>query len=194
MNWGGIRPALVDLVGSITGINDSDAIKWRGSAAAGGWRRGQRVTMSCRSIRGLGRDENRLSSGVTPGDEVAAVTCGNRKITWNLLFEGESADDADVAFEYADRFRTGIRRESSRDALRLIGLSVSEIEATQFLEFNSQGKPFSSAAIDVQLNAAENLSDDTTGASDYIAIAEYASDQLVDVAGELTEQIEETVP
>lgn len=193
MNWGGIRPGLAALVKNLTGVDDSVAIQWRGVAASGGWRRGPRITMSIRSIRGLGRDEVRLSGAGDP-NEMAAITCGNRQFTWSLSFEAESPDDALVAFEYADRFRTGLRSNFAKDSMRTLQLSLSEIEATQVVESNSQATSYSSAVVDVQMNGVDNLEDETEGAADYIAAASYKSETLVDQADQPTHQIEETVP
>jgi len=172
VNWSAIRSGLIPVVAAITGIADEDAVKWRGNSAAGTWRRGTRVTMSCRSIRSIGRDEIRLD-GPDELFNMVATVCGNRQFTWSLLFESET-DGA--SFTSADRFRAALRFQSTKDALRALGLAVADIEATQALEFNSQGKSFSSAVVDVQINAAENLTDDNDGAADYIANAAYASD------------------
>ena len=193
MNWGGVRPGLAALVKDLTGVEDDVAIEWRGSAASGGWRRGPRITMSVSSIRGIGRDEVRLSGTGDP-NEMASVTCGNRQFTWSLSFETESPDDAWVAMEYADRFRTGLRSNHAKDALRTLQLSLAEIEATQVVEYNTQARSYSSAVIDVQINGVDNVVDETEGAADYIASAHYKSETLIDQADQPTQQIEETVP
>lgn len=193
MMWSAIRPALLGLAATLTNITDPDSIHWRGSAPAGNWRRGPRITMNIKSIRGVGNDEIRR----TPVDQLSdndVMVSGQRQITWTMTFESLSAADSDVAMLYADKVRGGLVLTSSGIALRAVGLSVASIEATQVLEFNSQAKPFTTAILDVQLNAVENLVDNSAGSGNWIQRAIVSSNELVGPDGEpVSNQMDEEI-
>jgi hypothetical protein len=176
VNWGAIRPALLALAVSTTGLSEEDAVQWKGKAPAGQWRRGPRVTMACRSLRVVGTDEERRETVavdfVTP--DIVRIS-GQRQFTWSLAFEAETAEDDDIAAALANTFLAKLRFQSSRDALAEAGLSVARIEPTQLLEWSSQSKSFSRAVVEVHINSVENVTDDTEGADDFIAAAEWNS-------------------
>jgi hypothetical protein len=173
MNYEAIRPALKELTRTLVSANSGLAVEWKGAVAAGAFRKGPRVTMSLRSIRGVGKDEWRRSGATLR-------YAGARMATLTFKLEGESPLDEDIIFAAADRLRMGLRFESSTAVLNALGLGVATIEPTETIEFNTQGNSRSVAVIDVQLNAVDNQVDDNDGTSDTIELTTVSSqDDLI---------------
>ncbi len=183
MNWGAIRPGLLTLVAGLTGIDDVDAIHWKGSAPAGGWRRGPRVTMSISNVRGVGRDDLRYTF-VDALQNMELQVSGQRQFTWMLTFESMSPSDSDTALTYADRLRAKLSLPSSGVAMRALGVSVATVNDTKVIEFNSQAKPYMAAIVEIEMNAVENAIDDAEDSGQWIQRAIVSSNELINVDGE----------
>ncbi len=192
MNWDAIRPAIAELTRKLMPADNAIQVEWKGAINAVAWRKGPRATLSMRSIRGVGNDEWRW-------DGATKRYAGMRQATLTIKLEGESALDDQIIFAAADRFRMGLRFESSTALLNRLGLAVATIEPTLTIEFNTQTNSRSVAVIDVQLNAVDNQVDDNEGASDWIDKADVASQNLIGEDGEpashqFDEEIDGTQP
>jgi hypothetical protein len=191
MNWALVRPALLAAVQTVTGLSTGGRVAWKGSKEASVMRAYPRVDLSVRSIVSVGDEVRKVVRD--DGAKDVAVS-GPRRFVWSIRIESDSQTDAVSALTYEERIRTRLNRPAMGDAMRAVGVSIAEIQASQTVDFKLQDRELSVCVIDVLMNGVSNDADDTVGAGDVIESAHVYSNELLNVDGTPTStQIDEEV-
>lgn len=183
MDWATMRPALLAVVQSATGLTDPGACAWKGSKDAVGRRPPVVANLSCSGAGGVGVDEQR---GVFDGGtQMKDITIsGSRTFSLTVRIETQEQTDSGIASVFADRLRARIRRDSVYSQLSAVGLAVADIVKTQTIDnVIVDGRVLSVAVVEILLNAAENDRDDSAGSGNWINRVTGASQYLTNPDG-----------
>jgi hypothetical protein len=177
VNFATIRAALKVAAIAASGLSSTGAVEWKGTAASSAYRPLIRCDMSLRSIRGVGNDEVRREYDADT-DALVLTVCGNRAATWTLRFETQDGSDSGIAMTYAMRAMARLQRPTVLETLRESGVAVANFQAVQtFDNVKLQDRVISVAVLDVNLNLAENDTDDASD-SDFIESAQIDGDTI----------------
>jgi hypothetical protein len=181
VNWDGIKTALAQVVADIDGIDDDAAVKWRDDAASAHYRKFPRVDLSINSIIGYGDDENRIE--VNELDERIEWVSGPRRFTWTISVESSQGLYSE-ALNVMGRIRANLRRASVTEHLGQFDIAIASFEAQQTVSYKADGRPYSVVTMDVFVNAAENIQDESEYAGETIEQVSAASEYIKDPDGE----------
>lgn len=185
MNWSTILPGIQSLLVQLTGLRPGNV----GAADDGGQKftstvkKGQ-LSFKVISTRGIGKDESRLE--FDEDDEVLRETiCGNREFTLQLMFDGYDHKPTRNAEHYLERIYTKLARQTSKDALRALGVAWSDCKPYVNLSASTSDddRIFSRGARDFSFLTAVNDTEDSDDGIGWIETVELYSDTLNDASG-----------
>jgi hypothetical protein len=179
MNWDAIRNALKLAVQQQSGLTAPGAVEWKDQSSSAGWRGPAVANMSHTGERTIGCDEVRGT--FNPGTQQKDILrCGNRQFDFTVRFEIEDASNTAIAAGYASKLRTRLFRPYVGEQLRAAGISIVDVKPTVAFDFKQQDRMLSVAVVEITFNAAENDTDDSPGAGNWI--------QSVSAQGQWTEE------
>jgi hypothetical protein len=134
--WASVRPALVELIGSIA--NDQDLIpEWahrRQTFESPTIQ--QSVYLRVSTVAQEGRDQSRY---VEESDELYEELSGHRLVTLQIKCEAYADLDGEWSFQTAERIRTRLGRRSSLDALLAINCALVDTMASVDASYEHKG-------------------------------------------------------
>ena len=159
MNWTDIRPALKTLIESLSGL----VTVWEDEPRPFTPPDAQAICLlQTIGIGGQGRDECRTIQDLTQpkGQEMSDEWRGNRRFRLTVKVESLIQTDAGFAYEYLERVRDKLPRESTRRSLHAVNCAVEQIEQTQDLTGALDDRNRSIAALDIMMAARNVVLDD----------------------------------
>jgi hypothetical protein len=183
MDWATIKPALVTLLASLSGIPENQVI-WRDQKRPhfNTTIRAQLV-LKVTPTNALGVDQMRYEYQAGP-DKNVPTQSGNRKFVLQVRCETFSHKDTESATFYLEEIRNSLKFASTIAALAAIDVSIAKAESVVDLSENQQvnSKVFSLANLDLHMNGVANKTD-TNDPGDYISSTEVEGtiDTLTDV-------------
>lgn len=145
-----IRPALIALIQTISGIDNVDNVVWEDQGQQYGV---TQIRLKLKSPISIGADEVRHEE---VGAVLASNYCGNRGMTLSVTCETSSQTDAGFALQYIENIRTRMRREASRLSLENAGMSIRDIQQPVEQPFTDGDHQWSKWILDIRLNTVAN--------------------------------------
>lgn len=208
MNYATIQEAIRVAVRDALGFSDmndsgrpSHAVVWERSKEAGTYRPALRADLLLRAPVGVGTDETRFEYDGGSDQNVPSQT-GIRMLPVQIKIESDTqAPGAEESVGgLGGRLRTRLYRSGVLAALRAAGVALNSIGPTIEREYKRDSRLISVSITEVLFSAAENDTDTSTGAGDYIARVNVKSYNgatptlLADSGDPAREQINVTIP
>lgn len=208
MNYAAIQEAIRVAVRDALGFSDtnasarpSHAVVWERSKEAGTYRPALRADLLLRAPMGLGTDETRFEFDAG-SDENVPSQVGIRMLPVQVKIESDTQTPGaeESVGGLAGRMRTRLYRSGVLAALKLAGVALNSIGPTVEREYKRDGRLIAVSITEVLFSAAENDTDTSEGAGDYIARAtvksyDGATPTLLGESGDPTqEQVNVTIP
>lgn len=158
------RNAIKAAVTAAAGL-EAHQVRWAGSNEVNAWAAFPTVDLDVVASVGIGVDETRVDT--SPVDSIDLRQAGNREITIQIKVETDRqiVPPALTAAEVADRIRTRLRRESTREILRPAGVALVRFEGEASADFVQDDREFSASIISVTFGIG--LLDDPDTFHDY---------------------------
>lgn len=153
MNWEIIRPGIVDLLATITGLQTVYEEDPRPMVDP---RKLAIVLFKFRPVRAVGSTDSReeeYDANRPQGSEFQEVVQGARAVTLSIKVESFPQTPRDFALNMAERLRDSFSFTSTRKALLELELALVKCQPVQDLDRNEDGHRLSVAVLDVLLNA-----------------------------------------